>query len=220
MSRAHDLRLAELLAARLCHELAGPLAAIGNGVELIAEEGPEAAADAVSLVADSARRATTRLQFYRFAYGLGPSSTLAGAPPHALAECLFDGTRISLDYSEDARAQPASWQKLACNLVLVGAEALGRGGRLALAVGPAGPELEAEGELAALTAEAVAALELSAPLGELAARTVHAYFTGMLARSLGWRIALAAAEPGRLRLVVEAATEMDQAAEATGSRST
>ena len=62
MTEAAPLRLAELLAARLCHELAGPLAAIGNGVELIAEEGAAAAADAVGLVADSARRASGRLQ--------------------------------------------------------------------------------------------------------------------------------------------------------------
>jgi hypothetical protein len=63
MTQALDLRFAELLAARLCHELAGPVAAIGNGIEVIAEEAPQLAHDAVSLVADSARRAAGRLQF-------------------------------------------------------------------------------------------------------------------------------------------------------------
>ncbi|HEV2301296.1 MAG TPA: histidine phosphotransferase family protein [Stellaceae bacterium] len=218
MRQADDLRLAELLTARLCHELAGPLAAIGNGVELIAEEGAEAAADAVALVADSARRAATRLQFYRFLYGFGPSSALAGAPPHALAESLFDGTRIALGYAEGARAQPSSWQKLACSMLVVGAEALARGGRLALAAGPAGPELEASGEAITLSAEAAAALGLGTPLEEITSRTVHAYFTGLLAQSLGCRIAIEAAAPGRLRLAAKAAE--DQAAEATGSRST
>src|SRR5256885_2979655 len=33
-----DLRVLELLSARLCHELSGPIAAISNGVELLAEE--------------------------------------------------------------------------------------------------------------------------------------------------------------------------------------
>lgn len=220
MTELPGMRLAELLTARLCHELAGPLAAIGNGVELIAEEGAEAAADAVALVADSARRASTRLQFYRFLYGFGPSSALAGAPPHALAESLFDGTRIALDYAESARAQPSAWQKLACSMLVVGAESLGRGGRLALAAGPTGPELEASGEAITLSAEAAAALGLETPLEEITSRTVHAYFTGLLAQSLGCGIAIQAAAPGRLRLAAAAAREADQAAEATGSRST
>jgi histidine phosphotransferase ChpT len=220
MMQRDELRLSELLAVRLCHELAGPIAAIGNGIELIVEEGAEAAADAVALVADSARRAAGRLQFYRFAYGAGPSSTLVGGPPHTLAANLFEGTRITLDYAPDARAQPMPWQKLACNLLLVGAEALGRGGRLALEAGPAGPEVEATGDIAALSAEATAALALSTPLGELTSRTVQAYFTGFLARSLGWRIALATPGPGRLRLAARPAGGSDQAAEATGSRST
>lgn len=204
MTEGAQLRLAELLAARLCHELAGPLAAIGNGVELIAEEGAEAAADAVGLVADSARRASARLQLYRFVYGFGQSSAIAGAPPHVLTGSLFEGTRIGLDYAESARVQPAPWQKLACNLVLVAAEALGRGGRLALSAGPAGPEIEASGQIAALSTDTASALALSTPIEEVSARTVHAYFTGLLARSLGCRIALDAPAPGRLRLVVEA----------------
>src|SRR5947209_7841422 len=33
-----DMRVLELLSARLCHELSGPIAAINNGVELLAEE--------------------------------------------------------------------------------------------------------------------------------------------------------------------------------------
>ena len=33
-----DLRVLELLTARLCHELSGPIAAINNGVELLADE--------------------------------------------------------------------------------------------------------------------------------------------------------------------------------------
>ena len=37
---AVDLRVLELLSARLCHELSGPITAINNGVELLAEEDP------------------------------------------------------------------------------------------------------------------------------------------------------------------------------------
>ena len=82
-----DLRVLELLTARLCHELSGPIAAINNGVELLAEEDlalavdrpdPAFLQDAVALVGDSARRARSRLQFYRFAYGFSSGSADGG----------------------------------------------------------------------------------------------------------------------------------------------
>src|SRR5215813_6347624 len=74
---AVPMRVLELLTARLCHELSAPIAAINNGVELLTGEDmdPEASPetsfmrDAAALIGDSARRARSRLQFYRFAYG-------------------------------------------------------------------------------------------------------------------------------------------------------
>src|SRR5260370_22571067 len=85
-----DLRVLELLTARLCHELSGPIAAVNNGVELLTEDipatGPSPATsfvhDAVTLVGDSARQAASRLQFYRFAYGFSQTGRRAGPPPH------------------------------------------------------------------------------------------------------------------------------------------
>ena len=41
MDQAVDLRVLEMLAARLCHDLIGPVAAIGNGAELLADEEPD-----------------------------------------------------------------------------------------------------------------------------------------------------------------------------------
>src|SRR5215469_1337383 len=63
-SQVVDMRLLELLTARLCHELSGPVAAISNGIELLLDDepgpGPSMAPsflrDAVALVGDSAHR--------------------------------------------------------------------------------------------------------------------------------------------------------------------
>ena len=92
-----DLRVLELLSAHLCHELSGPIAAISNGVELLAEEDPGLGSspnsaflhDAVALVSESARRARFRLQFYRFAYGFSSGSAIAGPAPHEVAISFF-----------------------------------------------------------------------------------------------------------------------------------
>src|SRR6185312_8882141 len=69
MSLQIDLRILELLCARLCHELVSPVGAINNGVELLGEEDPDFVRDAIALIGQSGRKAGQRLQFYRFAYG-------------------------------------------------------------------------------------------------------------------------------------------------------
>lgn len=196
-----ELRVLELLTARLCHELISPIAAINNGVEILAEEESGFAADAVRLVADSARRAGARLQFFRFAYGAAPGGGLSGPPPHELAQGYFAATRIACDYEESARRLALEWQKLGCNLLLVGAEALPRGGGLTLRAGACGPEVALSGAAAGLPAEMAVALALSCPAAALTTRTVQGYFAGLLARALGCRPIVAGA-PENLRLTV------------------
>jgi len=193
---ALDLRVLELLTARLCHALSGQIAAINNGVELIAEEPVLAGGgldrdfvqDAIALVGDSASRAASRLQFYRFAYGFGHTGLMVGSPPVELAVRFFEGTRIACDYGDSIRAMPLDWQRLACNLLLTGAEALSRGGNLVLAAGPSGIKVEAFGEFAALSPETSAALALVTPVAALTSRSIQAYFTGLLAETLGCRL--------------------------------
>jgi histidine phosphotransferase ChpT len=205
--RAIDARILELLSARLCHELSGPVAAINNGVELLAEEdfsvgsspNPAFLKDAMALVSDSARRARSRLQFYRFAYGFSSGSAIAGPAPDEIAIGFFAATRIVGEYADAIRLLSPEWQKLACNLLLVGADALPRGGRLILTDAPL--TLDAIGEPAALPPEAHEALILAAPIGELTPRTVQPYFTGLLAMALDGAL-IVTIEPGIVRFRV------------------
>ncbi len=205
MAGALDMRLLALLTARLCHELVGPVTAIGTGAELLAEDDPDFVREAAALVSESAHRAASRLEFYRFAYGFGGDATLTGPTPWELASRLFASTGIECDYGEAVRAQPLDRQKLACNLLLVGAEVLPRGGRLALGAEAAGLDLDAIGDGATLARDVGAALALSTPSAALTSRSVQACFAGLLARRLGCRIVAAAAEPGRVRLTAVAA---------------
>ena len=97
MSVTAPLRVFELLAARLCHDLISPVAAIANGAELLGEDDPDFVREAVALVGNSARNANARLQYFRFAYGFGGGG-LAGPAPHQLAADVFrrDGDRVRL----------------------------------------------------------------------------------------------------------------------------
>jgi histidine phosphotransferase ChpT len=190
-----DIRIAALLCARLCHELIGPITAINNGTELLADEDLDFADDAVELIGVGARQAADRLQFYRFAYGF--SGGAIGTQPRDLVARLFGGSRITCEYGESAAVLPLEWQRLACNLLLVAADALPRGGRLVLAT--AILEIEAIGEAPSLSPETLAALTLVASIDGLTSRTVQAYFAGVLAASLGCRL-VGTTEPRRVRL--------------------
>ena len=199
------MRVLELLTARLCHELIAPIAAINNGVELLADDdsdpgspqGTDFSREAATLIGDSARRVASRLQFYRFAYGFGRGGAIAGQAPHELAAALFNGSQIICNYSEEVRRLPLEWQKLACNLLSVGAETLPRGGRLILSAEPL--NLEAINEVADLHPETGAALMLTTPIGELTSRTIQPFLAGLLAKALDCHL-VATAEPGRVRL--------------------
>ncbi len=195
-----DMRILGLLTARVCHELSGPLAAVSNGAELLGEDAPEFSCQAISLIAESARRAANRLQFYRFAYGFSGDGAPAGPSPFELATRVFQGTTIACDYAERVRALPPDRQKLGCNLLLVGAAALGRGGRLALDIAGTGLSLEAVGETASLAPDQISALRLEARVGAITAPTVHAYFTALVARAQGLSLVEGENGPGRVRL--------------------
>ena len=200
MSAPIDLRMTELLAAHLCHDLIGPIAAVANGAELLADEDAEFARDAIALVGDSARKANRRLQFYRFAYGF-TGGAVTGPPPHQLAADFFEDSPISCDYTGAARALSIAQQQLACNLLAVAGDPLARGGRLILGASALGPELDAVSEAGKLSPEVGVALSLAIPVSELTARTVGAYFTGLLAAEFGCRIVVNDV-PGGFRLTL------------------
>jgi histidine phosphotransferase ChpT len=201
MKSVPDLRISQLLAARLCHELVGPITAVANGADLLCDDGLEADQEALALVGESARRAASRLEFFRFAYGFVGDGRAAGPSPGELAAEYFKGSRIFCRYGDEVRSLPLIQQQLACNLLVIGAEALGRGGVIAVESMDCGIRLEAAGEDVSMAREQSAALTLMTPVVDLTARTVHGYFTGLLAWVQGWQL-VEVTTPGRLYITL------------------
>lgn len=201
-----DLKVVELLAARLCHELISPIGAIANGVELLGEDDPDFVRDATALIGQSAKKAGQRLQFYRFAYGSSATGRAAGTDPRELVAGLLDGGKLSCEWQDEALALPVEWQKLACNMVVLAAEALPRGGTITVSARLPGPhriEIVGVGDAVNLTDEGRAAVALKANLADLTSRTVQGYFTASLAGALGATLALGELAPGQLRLAAD-----------------
>jgi histidine phosphotransferase ChpT len=195
-----DIRVWQLLTARLCHELAGPLAAVANGVELMGDGDASFAADALLLVGTSAKTASARLQFYRFAYGALPGEGTSPAIGRNLVLKLFEGGNVHCDWPESEAARPMAWQRLACLALVLAAEALPRGGTVALRSKGAWPAVEADGETVRMLPEAQAALRSGTAIDNLTVRGVHAYLTARFAAELKLKLAPPRAEPRRLRI--------------------
>jgi histidine phosphotransferase ChpT len=100
----------------------------------------------------------------------------------------MEGSKIACDWSAEAQTLPRDWQKLACNMAVLAAEALPRGGTVTVRSmhgGASGVEVEAAGEAVNVTPELRTAIAAAAAVDDLTSRTVHGYFTARLAQSTG-----------------------------------
>lgn len=193
-----ELRVLELLCARFCHEMVSPVGAIGNGVELLDEDDPEFVRQAIGLIGQSARTASRRLQFYRFAYGT--ATTASSVTPRELLIGFLEGGKVAADWEPAMSSLSSEWQRLACNLAVIAVETLPRGGRIALrsaGVAGAGFQIEASGDSVLINRDVAAALAGQANATELNSRTIHGYVTAKFAEQLGAIAALAESGPSR-----------------------
>jgi histidine phosphotransferase ChpT len=202
-----DLRVLELLASRVCHDLISPIGAVGNGLELLEDADDEMSADALKLSVNCVRRASALLEFFRMAYGTAGSDTgLRWEAAKQLAEGLIDGPKMTLAWGAAPAGLnvPPMAPKLALNLMLLGMEVLPRGGEISVLLQGAGSRLVvsavASGRDARLPDEVAAAMAAPAdPPPPLTARTVHGFFTARLAEVAGGKLE-AAAQPSSVRL--------------------
>jgi histidine phosphotransferase ChpT len=130
-----QLALAQAVCTRLCHDLGGPAGALSGALEMMGEAGDDAAEVAV----DAARIIDRRLRFWRAAVG-GPGGNLDSATLGQLAEGLTLGRRAVVDLSAlplGMLIEPGVAQPLLLAM-LVGVEAMPRGGTLRVALSPSG----------------------------------------------------------------------------------
>ncbi|MHC8509089.1 MAG: histidine phosphotransferase family protein [Rhodospirillales bacterium] len=197
------LRLAQLACSRLCHDLVGPMGGVSAGLELLAESGEapasEAARESLELLRTSAAQAARRVAFFRIAFGVGGGA--AGAVPvfelKSVTEGFLEGGRVTLMWdTADAAAQPdavgslpGAAAKVLLSMVLLGAGALPRGGRLSIHTArlPEGVGLAvtAQGQGAALNDDIRDALTAGAAPDLMTARSVHAHLARRLALQAG-----------------------------------
>ncbi len=190
------LRLAELLAMRLCHDLSGPLGTLMGSIEMVNED-PEAAEEALALATEVSAGLARRLRFLRAAWG-GPTAALGFEDLRALAEGLPQGRRVTVSFEHLASniEFPPAAARLVLNVLLLAAESLPGGGTVTVAGEPArgvivsiaGPRAAWPAGLAAYISNEAHAWAALADEGSEASRTLQAPLTTLLARRSGMRL--------------------------------
>lgn len=127
---ATRLKLAEIISARLCHDLAGPVGTLAATLEMVGD-GSADAAEALEIASDAARALQSRLRFIRAAWAVDGAELDADAilgycsalPQARKVSFHFDGLLGSFD--------PAMSRGL-LNLAMLAVESLPRGGAVTL----------------------------------------------------------------------------------------
>lgn len=201
-----ELTLAELLCARLCHDLSGPVGATAAGTELFEGMGG-ADPETLALVATSAQGAAARLRFLRAALGPTAQTPMAAAAlrhlvvQHLNTQASAAGAAVTLTWVGLPDPVAGDTVRLVLNLLILGLGALPRGGRLVIDCGADGPSLLIHGEPASLSDDIRAVLiDGRMPAGP---RAAQARLVRLLAEKSGARLIVSYDDRG-LTLAVRA----------------
>lgn len=212
MSVSVDLRVLELVASRICHDLVSPVGAVNNGVELIREIADEDSPsgglenEALELIAHSAEQGSRRLRLLRLAYGAAGADATWEELQASLTQ-YFAGTRIALAWP--ARAPklvdgPRGTVKLVVNTILLAADALGQNGTIFIEERSGGIVVVAAGSSPGLDAERTNALSGRVAATDLDPRSIHAYVTARFAEHYGLKLTATNPSSDKLELVISA----------------
>ncbi len=189
-----DMRVMELLASKICHDLVSPVSAINNGVELIEDIGGDVVEEAMKLIGDSGATAARRLRLFRMAYGrAGSEEALATRDVKQVAEQYLSTTKVSLIWADDMPsyevAEQRGFLKTLLNVIIMAEESLAYGGVVTLRAATDGCRVEIVGRNAQLSLPIQEALEGNVPFDVLTPRSIQSYVTGRFAEHFGLKLA-------------------------------
>ncbi len=122
-----------LIASRICHDLAGPISAISNGIELMQLTGaPSAGGPEMELVTDSIQNLTERLRLCRVAFGTASESQSSSIPElQTVLKTLYQ-SRISIQWNTSESTVNLQIAKLLMLSVLCAETAVPMGGTITI----------------------------------------------------------------------------------------
>ena len=187
-----SLDLAALLCSRVCHDVISPVGAIVNGLEMMEDEkDADMRSFAMDLIKKSAETASAKLQFCRLAFGgaAATGATIDTGDAEKVARGLIEDEKVKLTWNATRVLMSRSKVKLLLNLCLIAAAAVPRGGTVVVSATGADEAIElnveARGTITRMASHVRGLLEGNPEGGSVDAHGIQAYYTGLVARSVG-----------------------------------
>jgi histidine phosphotransferase ChpT len=190
-------RLAALVASRVCHDMAEPMNALIQGLDMLKENDAAGKnADAIALMEHGVAKAWAKLEFFRFAFAGGGAAGGEGDgrldEAKATAEKLYGALKPALEWKAPAMTLPRAALKVFMNALFIANECLPKGGVVVVNAGREGETTEirltCSGQRAGMRPATLAALRGELPEDGYPGPVVQPLLTGILARQTGVEI--------------------------------
>ena len=187
-------RFSEFMSAKFCHDMAGPVGAINNGLDFLADDDLEMRTKALELVNLSSKQAISRVTFFRQAYGCvydGSDSNIDSIK--ALVSTYIEGQSMNVTFGQNtSQLLPNSVSKLLLNMILICSAITMYKGDVHIDVST---DLQAskltfacEAKIIKTTDELKGILKGAVDSKEMTTRNVQYFYTYYLIRELGYSI--------------------------------
>ena len=193
MSNKIQLRVAELMCSRLCHDLISPISAINNGIELMNENDEGIIDSSIELLGTSAKQALDRLSFYRVAFGLaGGGAIISWNEIRNILEIFAAERKTTIVWTREPQPPDENISqilaKLVVNVVYLAMECLPRGGVISIDnLEQKAPEpivVRLEGPKCNLRDDVQSGLIPDLPIEQLSVKNIVAYLATSFANCL------------------------------------
>jgi histidine phosphotransferase ChpT len=197
------LDLAALLCSRVCHDLISPVGAIVNGLEVLAEDKDQETQEfALELIKKSSRTASAKLQFCRIAFGAAGSAgaQIDSGDAETISRGFLEDDKTKLTWNLTRAILPKNRVKLLLNMLVIAGQTIPRGGTLTVdGIGSGettGFSIRAVGTNAKVAPTVAPLLAGDGGADGVDAHRIQPFYTGLLARSCGVTVNIAADADG------------------------
>ena len=172
-------------------------------MELLDDDPGDMLTDIRDLLMNSASEGAGKLKYFRLAYGLGgdPDGEIGIGSAADLTVRLEKHEKSSITWPADReRMLPRLTIKSAMNMVLMGIEALPRGGEITVSFDDGGIQVVAAGQGARVEEDSLKTLAEGASVEMVTPRSIQTFFTGQVVAAAGGVLKVDAGETDKVML--------------------
>lgn len=177
----NNIKILELMSARMFHDLAGPVGAVNNSLEFFEEENESIRAKALEIVKSSSNEAILRLKYFRQAYGPINEDEVALNEMLPVIQEFIEKGRLELKCPTDANIiVTGSIAKIILNFVVIAMGAMIYGGVLEIIPNGTGVKIKFIGKDLILNDETTALLSGDMNHISLSSANIQVYYLHMI----------------------------------------